>query len=149
MNWLNINTMHQRFIYAQEASKINLFAICKVFTSLCDGLLYLSYCFTTSVAVGTVELQHILVAVIFNGLLRELYWKTAGRKMIWKAVSIETSAVFLAFSSFLQKEKVSGYFPNILPCSEGPIFFPEDERRCNFIQPLPPEMMILSSITDS
>lgn len=148
MNWPNINTMHQRFIYAQKELKINLFAVCNTFTPLCAGLLYLSHCFTTSVAVGMVGLQHILVAVIFNRLLRELYWKTAGRKMICKTVSMETFAFFLALSSFLQKAKVSGHFPNILPCSEGPIFFPEDERGCKYIQPLPPEMMILGSITD-
>lgn len=71
MNWLNINTMHQRFICAWKQLRVNLFAVCDVFASLYAGSLYLSYCFTTFLAVGIVEIQRILVAVIFYELFCE------------------------------------------------------------------------------
>lgn len=89
-------------MHGKKQLKINLFAVCNVFFSLYAGSLCLSYCFTTSLAAGIVEIQCTLVAVIFYGLLcescigRQQEERLSVRQFQWKHLPF--SFQFFSFS---------------------------------------------------
>lgn len=76
-------------------------------------------------------------------LCGELHWETAGRWSVrqfqWKHFPFPCTQFFPSVGE--------GIWPlsQHLSISEGPFFFPEDERRCNYILPLSGERILGSS----
>lgn len=134
MNWLNINSIHQSFIFAWEQLKINQFAVYKVFF-VCYFILFIIMFHVFSSCQDSRNLYFCLYG--------ELHWETAGRLSVrqfqWKHFPFPCTQFFPSVGE--------GVWPlsQHLSISEVPFFFPEDERRCNYILPLSGERILGSS----
>lgn len=113
MNWLNINSIHQSFIFAWEQLKINQFAVYKVFF-VCYSILFIIMFHVFSRCQDSRNLYFCLCG--------ELHWETAGRWSVrqfqWKHFPFPCTQFFPSVGE--------GVWPlsQHLSISEVPFFFP-------------------------